>query len=126
MPGEIYNPEYTGVVNDYHEMVRTYVREPVPGFTRFRGVMPSWDNTARRQDASYVFQNASPGAFQAWLEHTFAEARRQNFGDERMVFVNAWNEWAEGAHLEPDLRFGRGWLEAIRNARDSQRLLRRR
>ncbi|MEZ5952952.1 MAG: glycoside hydrolase family 99-like domain-containing protein [Hyphomonas sp.] len=125
VPGEVYNPHFQGVAHDYHELVRTYVKEPVPGHTRFRGLMPSWDNTARRQDVSYVFQNASPGAFQAWLEHTFAETRRQNHGDERIVFVNAWNEWAEGAHLEPDMRFGRGWLEAIRNARDAQRLVRK-
>ncbi|MEZ5946308.1 MAG: glycoside hydrolase family 99-like domain-containing protein [Hyphomonas sp.] len=68
-------PHFQGVAHDYHELVRTYVKEPVPGHTRFRGLMPSWDNTARRQNVSYVFQNASPGAFQAWLEHTFAETR---------------------------------------------------
>lgn len=118
-PGPVYNPDYAGTVCDYHEVVRKYAREPVPGHTRFRGAMPSWDNTARRQDVSYVFQNASPGAFQAWLEKLFDETRAQNFGDERLVFINAWNEWAEGAHLEPDERFGRGWLEAVRNAHDA-------
>ncbi|MBO9709817.1 MAG: glycoside hydrolase family 99-like domain-containing protein [Caulobacter sp.] len=118
-PGPVYNPDYAGTVCDYHEVVRKYAREPVPGHTRFRGAMPSWDNTARRQDVSYVFQNASPGAFQAWLEKLFDETRAQNYGDERLVFVNAWNEWAEGAHLEPDQRFGRGWLEAVRNAHDA-------
>jgi len=110
------NPRFTGVVSDYNEIVLRYLREPIPGHTRFRGAMPSWDATARRQDASYIFHNPTPGAFQAWLETLVAQTRLQNFGDERIIFVNAWNEWAEGAHLEPDLRFGRGWLEAVRNA----------
>jgi GT2 family glycosyltransferase len=124
-PGIMLNPSFGGLVNDYHEVVRSYLREPVPGYTRFRGVMPSWDNTARRQDMSYNYHNASPGAFQAWLEAVFQETRRQNYGDERMVFVNAWNEWAEGAHLEPDVRFGHGWLEAVRNAHDAGRIKKR-
>lgn len=122
-PGEIYNPEYTGSVTDYRRLVEAYLEEPVPAFTRFRGVMPSWDNTARRQDNSYVFHNASPGAFQAWLERIIEQTKDQNSAGERLVFVNAWNEWAEGAHLEPDEKFGRGWLEAVRNALDRQTLL---
>lgn len=124
-PGKVLNPSYTGTVCSYQEVVRRYLKEPIPAYTRFRGAMPSWDNTARRQDNSYVFEGATPGAFQAWLEAIIEQTRMQNFGDERIVFINAWNEWAEGAHLEPDIRFGRGWLEAVRNARSAQRLLMR-
>ncbi|RLA93718.1 MAG: glycosyl hydrolase, partial [Deltaproteobacteria bacterium] len=109
----------TGVVSDYREVVLAYLRKTLPGYTRFRAVMPSWDNTPRRQNTSYVFAHASPGAYQAWLEEELEQTRDQNFGDERIVFINAWNEWAEGAHLEPDRRFGHGFLEATRNALDS-------
>uniref|UniRef100_UPI0026F107A9 glycoside hydrolase family 99-like domain-containing protein n=1 Tax=Phenylobacterium aquaticum TaxID=1763816 RepID=UPI0026F107A9 len=123
-PGAVVNPHFKGQVADYRRTVRHYFTEAVPGHTRFRGVAPSWDNTARRQDAPYVFHFASPGAFQAWLEVMLAETRRQNFGDERIVFINAWNEWAEGAHLEPDVKFGHGWLEAVRNALDADLLAR--
>jgi len=122
-PGRQLNPNYTGIVSDYRRIVEAYLNEPVPAYTRFRGVMPSWDNTARRQDNSYFFHHASPGAFQAWLEAVLQQTKDQNHGDERMVFINAWNEWAEGAHLEPDLRFGRGWLEAVRNAYAGHNLL---
>ncbi len=118
-PGPLFNAQFEGVVSDYREVVRRYLAEPTPAHTRFRGAMPSWDNSARRQDVPYIFQNASPGGFQAWLEALFEETRRQNFGDERIVFINAWNEWAEGAHLEPDIRFGHGWLEAVRNAAEA-------
>jgi lipopolysaccharide biosynthesis protein len=122
VPGVVFNSKFRGTVNDYRGVARKWMEAEVPGRRRFRGVMPSWDNTARRQDAPYVFHNASPGGFQAWLEIAMAETRRQNAADERLVFINAWNEWAEGAHLEPDLRFGHGWLEAVRNAADADLL----
>jgi GT2 family glycosyltransferase len=122
-PREMFNAQYEGLISDYRRIVQLYMGEKVPDFTRFRGVMPSWDNTARRQNDAFIFDQASPGAFQAWLEAVIEETLDQNYGDERIVFINAWNEWAEGAHLEPDLRFGRGWLEAVRNAREAPLLL---
>jgi O-antigen biosynthesis protein len=121
-PGPLFNARFEGRVNDYRQLVRTYLSTQPAGHKRFRGVMPSWDNTARRQDGGWVYQYASPGAFQAWSEAMFEETRRQNFGEERIVFVNAWNEWGEGAHLEPDQRFGHGWLEALKNAAESDLL----
>jgi 2-polyprenyl-3-methyl-5-hydroxy-6-metoxy-1,4-benzoquinol methylase len=76
-------------------------------------VVPSWDNTARRKVRATLMHGANPEAYEKWLlaaaEH---EARRRP--DNGLVFVNAWNEWAEGAYLEPDQRFGRGYLEATR------------
>ena len=96
---------------------------PPPAYRLFRTVMPGWDNTARRQDDSVIFSGSTPGAYQAWLESVLRQTREQYFGDERLVFVNAWNEWAEGAYLEPDLGWGHAYLEATRNAQDNQRLL---
>jgi GT2 family glycosyltransferase len=118
LPGKLLNPDYRGVVGDYRKTVLKYLQKKIPDYTRFRTVMPGWDNTARRQDHSYVFAYSSPGAYQAWLEAILNLTLEQNFGDERIVFINAWNEWAEGNHLEPDQRFGHGFLEATRNAID--------
>lgn len=77
------------------------------------GVMPGWDNTARRGSAGYVFHGGNPISFRRWLASAADAASAA--GPDTMVFVNAWNEWAEGAHLEPDERFGRGNLEAVRS-----------
>ena len=121
-PGPLYNARFEGRVNDYRQMVRNYLGTEPLGHKRFRGVMPSWDNTPRRQDGGWNYQHATPGAFQAWTEAMFEETRRQNFGEERIVFINAWNEWGEGAHLEPDQRFGHAWLEAVKNAADADLL----
>jgi lipopolysaccharide biosynthesis protein len=81
----------------------------------FRGVCPSWDNTARRGPAATILAGTSPPSYRDWLTDAVTDtARRFGDPDERLVFVNAWNEWAEGAHLEPDRRYGYAFLEATR------------
>jgi GT2 family glycosyltransferase len=123
--GKLLNPDFKGSTADYRDLAVRYATRQAPAYTRFKGVMPGWDNTARRQDNSFCFENASPGAFQAWLEDALEETRHQNFGDEQIVFVNAWNEWAEGAYLEPDRRYGHTYLEAVKNATDASLLLKK-
>jgi lipopolysaccharide biosynthesis protein len=73
-------------------------------------------------DDAVIFAGSTPGAYQAWLESALRKAREQHAGEEQFVFINAWNEWAEGAYLEPDLGWGHGYLEATRDARDNVRL----
>ena len=90
------------------------VEQPAPAYTRFPGVCPSWDNSARRPPGkAIVFRNSSPGVFRDWVA-----AKARAFGppspDDNLLFVNAWNEWAEGNHLEPCLAHGHGWLDALR------------
>ena len=90
---------------------------PRPAYRQFRGVTPMWDNTARRQNEGMVVVDSSPELFGVWLGHAIAQTRLRHRGDERLLFVNAWNEWAEGNHLEPDRRYGRRYLEAVRATR---------
>ncbi len=88
-----------------------------PPYTLFRGVTPAWDNTARRGDRGAAFVNTSPSEFSAWMSDAVRDtAARFPDPEERLIFINAWNEWAEGAHLEPDRRYGYAWLEAARRA----------
>ena len=91
--------------------------QPPPPYTCFPGVCPSWDNTARRpKGKGIVFRNSSPELFGTWATAK-ALAYRQD-GDANLFFVNAWNEWAEGCHLEPCLRHGNNWLKELRSALD--------
>lgn len=119
VPGKLLNPDFTGNVHDYREMVLNYTSKKVPGFRRFPGCMPGWDNTPRQKNKPNIFAFTSPGSFQAWLEWNIKITAEQNAPGERFVFINAWNEWAEGAFLEPDREHGHGYLEAIRHGKQS-------
>ncbi len=108
--------DYTGVLYDYDEVVFNELNREIPNYKRFRGVMCSWDNTARKKKAGNVFLNATPESYELWLRGVVDYTRNSLPAGERLVFINAWNEWAEGTHLEPDLKFGHGFLEATQRA----------
>ena len=88
--------------------------EPVD-YPRYDTVFPTWDNTPRRGDKAVVLHNATPEAYGKWLQQAIERARSQP-PERRVVFLNAWNEWGEGCHLEPDLLNGRAYLEATKRA----------
>lgn len=85
-------------------------------YLKFPCVTPSWDNSARKRTAT-ILQNDDPELFSDWMVNAFQRVE-QYHEDEKLVFINAWNEWAEGCHLEPDLRNGTKFLEAIKHARE--------
>jgi hypothetical protein len=81
---------------------------------RFPSVMVGWDNTARRARGATIYHGATPERYEHWLKVT-ADALSGVRAEENYLFILAWNEWAEGNHLEPDQRYGRAFLEATRS-----------
>jgi lipopolysaccharide biosynthesis protein len=112
---QLLNPEYQGDVFDWRELAKQSMAQADPAYPRYPGVNPGWDNEPRRSSRGRVFTHASPRGYRDWLRHAIATAQRR-FAAQPLVFVNAWNEWAEGAVLEPDSRLGHAWLEATRAA----------
>jgi len=110
------DPSFDGFAYDYAQAARSFAMRPTPSYRRFHTVMPSWDNTARVGRRANLAVNPTPEAYRSWLETVCNRTRRDLEGDERLVFINAWNEWGEGCHLEPDRRHGLTWLEATRAA----------
>lgn len=109
-------------VHDYQAMVDTMMAKANPPYKWFRCVTPSWDNRARRKKGANVFVGATPEGYQSWLRRAIENTNNRLLGEERIVFLNAWNEWAEGCHLEPDEKFGHAWLEATQAAaKDSEK-----
>lgn len=111
------NPDFRGVVYDYRNLVEMQLdREPPEGYPLFRSVAPMWDNEARRPSRGDVFAHSSPVLYRKWLEAACRWTERHVGVDKPIVFVNAWNEWAEGTHLEPDRRYGYAYLRATAEA----------
>src|SRR5260221_2778904 len=84
-----------------------------PQSSRYPGVMVGWDNTPRRMTQSHIVHGSTPAKFRRWLRRVVQYEANRKDGARRMVFINAWNEWAEGTYLEPDREYGHGWLEAV-------------
>jgi len=77
-------------------------------------VVPNWDNSPRSGKRGVIFHGATPELYRVHLRATLNQVMEKPF-EHRLVFIKSWNEWAEGNHLEPDLKFGRGWLEVTRD-----------
>ncbi len=112
------NLDFAGRIYDYDAVVEgrieTLERREDPRI--YPGVMPSWDNEARKPGCGNIFHNATPQRFHDWATAALACTTRLAPPDERLVFVNAWNEWGEGAYLEPDRWFGHAPAQALRSA----------
>jgi glycosyltransferase involved in cell wall biosynthesis len=102
-------------VYDYETAWRALV-DPVPApYRRFETVCARWDNSSRTGANAVVLHRSTPEGYGAWLTTAISRVLEKP-EDHRLVFINAWNEWAEGCHLEPDQLYGRGYLEATRRA----------
>jgi 2-polyprenyl-3-methyl-5-hydroxy-6-metoxy-1,4-benzoquinol methylase len=108
---DFYTP-FHGCVVEYAELAQSYLDETYPHANVFRTVCPSWDQTARVGSRAFIALNGTPANYEYWLKESVRKTAEDLPGRERFVFINAWNEWAEGCHLEPDRRYQRQFLEA--------------
>jgi hypothetical protein len=110
---------FQGTVASFEALATVHRTNRPNGFRLFPGVCPSWDNEARKIGRGCSFYGANPEAYGRWLRSAAQQALKAPLADERIVFINAWNEWAEGAYLEPDRHFGFAYLAETRRAIDS-------
>jgi glycosyltransferase involved in cell wall biosynthesis/ubiquinone/menaquinone biosynthesis C-methylase UbiE len=107
--------EFVGEVRDYCHLPNMFDPAVICEHL-WPSVCPSWDNTARRMERGHSWVRSSPEAYHQWLATAVARAQKVLPSQKRFVFINAWNEWAEGCHLEPDEKHGYAWLNATRFA----------
>jgi SAM-dependent methyltransferase len=112
-----------GLVVNIGDLAEQYLAHDYSKRLVYRGVVPSWDNAARVRGRGMTTLDATPASYERWLNRATHLTLMQRKPSERIVFINAWNEWAEGCHLEPDQRFGLGFLEATLRVKNRQSLL---
>lgn len=106
------DPAFRGKVYDYAAVVSHSIGREMPTFPLFRTAMLGWDNSARKRLDALVYHNCTPALYEAWVGSLTDQTVATHPPERRFIFVNAWNEWAEGTYLEPDLRWGTAYLEA--------------
>lgn len=108
---QIINPDFNGKIFEYADLAARYGKLDPAEFICHKTVSPSWDNCARKLSNAHTFVNSTPESYARWLDEALEVTMRRPPA-ERLLFINAWNEWGEGAYLEPDRRFGYSYLNA--------------
>lgn len=109
------DPNYNGQVLDWRAVAGAAQNPAAADYLLYRGVNPGWDNEPRRPGEGRTFLHSSPRAYGQWLQRCI-DACSEAPKSRDLIFINAWNEWAEGAVLEPDSRLGYAYLEETRRA----------
>jgi lipopolysaccharide biosynthesis protein len=108
-------PYSSNLIYDYTSAVERMIRKRTPTkYRRIPCVMPGWDNCARKSQQAIILRDSSPQVYKYWLEKTVEKELAREAEEEKVIFINAWNEWAEGNHLEPCRKWGHEYLEATK------------
>ena len=114
---DAYSPEFAGRVIDYDDFVKASLDDDEPeDYALVKTVVPSWDNDCRRPNRGLTLEGSTPQKYQGWLTELLSRAMDRPVFGTPIVAVNAWNEWAESAYLEPDVYFGAAYLNATARA----------
>ena len=115
---KISEPLYKYNVREYEDFFKNLSPLKKINFKIFPSLVPGWDNSARRNNPSLLLNNSTPQKFGKWLKNILSEftpySEQENF-----IFINAWNEWAEGNHLEPCRKWGKAYLETLKEEIDN-------
>ena len=113
---EMINRNFDGKIYDFNYFVEQKKYLEKTNYKLYKTSFPGWDNTARKPNNAHIFHGVNPENYYEWLLDNIKYTKTYNTKNEQYVFINAWNEWGEGAYLEPDKKYGYGYLEATKKA----------
>lgn len=106
-----------GQLFDYRKVYKYFSSKTDEKEICYPSIIPNWDHSPRSGRKGHIFVNSNPEAFKNHVK-TVLETIRNKEPEHRIAFIKSWNEWGEGNYMEPDLKFGRGYLEALKQAID--------
>lgn len=100
-------------VVEYKDAAKAFIGEEESAVNIMPSIIPNWDHTPRSGTGGMVLKNATPAEFGKHVKN-IVERISHKPEQERIAFLKSWNEWGEGNYMEPDLRVGLGYLEALK------------
>lgn len=112
-----FSSKVTSTIHDYQTYANHQLSKPFQDKV-YPGITPMWDNSARKLRA-FILRNSTPEKYENWLKAIKENYPWQNM-PENFLFINAWNEWAEGNHLEPCQKWSLQYLEATKRTLEEE------
>lgn len=120
LPGRVvddaYSKNFSGRVIDYDSFIEASLNDVDSIYPLIKTAVPSWDNDSRRPGRGFTLEKTSPTSYRKWLTRLFDNSKVKPIHGIPFVAINAWNEWAEAAYLEPDVHYGAAFLNATARA----------
>lgn len=116
MKNRFVNPNFKGQIFDINKALKKKKHLICKYKNLYRCVCAGWDNSARKAYSGAEIFHMTPKDFKVWLKDTIEWTQKNHSREEQIVFIDSWNEWAEGAHLEPDQHYGYAYLQSTKEA----------
>ena len=101
---------------DYSKVIKVMDTDVFENRNVYPAIIPNWDPSPRRgAGTAIIYHNSTPELFKKHIKMVFKRIHNKH-NDDRVVFLKSWNEWAEGNYMEPDLKWGKGYIQALREA----------
>ncbi|RVU25538.1 lipopolysaccharide biosynthesis protein [Sandaracinomonas limnophila] len=108
-----------GQVVDYAKAAKFFSGKEDESEHVYPSIFPNWDHSPRSGRGGHILHNSTPAKFKKHVKEVLRLTKKKN-PPHQVIFLRSWNEWAEGNYMEPDLRFGKQYLEALKEARSEE------
>lgn len=116
MHDKFLNPNFKGCIYDIEKALNKKYHLISHNYEIYKSITCGWDNTPRKAYSGAMIFHMNPSIYKKWMKDIIMWTKNNRKPEEQFVFIDSWNEWAEGAHLEPDQHYGYAYLQATKEA----------